>query len=135
MSTIITTNPYTFTVEDNMSIKAVFEDSNATVITIGSEGKSYTSYGNVNWTMNYNGSRIAHGYWRAAYSPEMTIDRQPPFTVEIGKYFSLTTQGSYQGGTMKIKIYSGSTLLTSGTYIQIPASWGGKSLKVNFAFE
>ena len=39
MSTIITTNPYTFTVEDNMSIKAVFENN---VILLDSITCSYT---------------------------------------------------------------------------------------------
>ena len=106
MSTIITTNPYTFTVQDNMSIKAVFEDSNPKVNGYNRTGDNYTYYGTVNWTLSYAGSRIAHG-----------------------KYFSISTSGSYSYGSIKLKVYSGSTLLGSSTSsIQIPDSWGGKLL-------
>lgn len=44
MSTIITTNPYTFTVEDNMSIKAVFENSAGVIKSIESQGVVGTGY-------------------------------------------------------------------------------------------
>jgi hypothetical protein len=128
MSTIITDNPYTFTVEDNMSIKAVFEDSNPKVNGYKRTGNNWTSSGNVDWTLSYAGSRIAHGSYSSAHEPTFTVDRMAPYDVEVGKYFSITTQGYYMYGSIKLKVYSGSALLGSGTSIQIPDAWGGKLL-------
>lgn len=129
MSTIITDNPYTFTVEDNMSIKAVFEDSNPKVNGYNRTGNNYTNYGNVSWTLSYAGSRIAHGSYSNAYEPTFTVDRMAPYDVVVGNYFSISTSGSYSYGSIKLKVYSGSTLLGSSTSsIQIPDSWGGKLL-------
>ena len=44
MSTIITDNPYSFTVEDNMSIKAVFENAAGVIKSIKSQGVVGTGY-------------------------------------------------------------------------------------------
>lgn len=73
MSTIITTNPYTFTVEDNMSIKAVFENAGGTIVSFTKGGAVQTGYSGTFSVALKNGSTTI-GSASCSYNNNITIN-------------------------------------------------------------
>jgi hypothetical protein len=130
MSTIITDNPYTFTVEDNMNINAVFEDSGVEVKGIG--GTGYITSGTASWRMSYNGTDWAHGTLSATSGPSNTYDVSFPRTAEIGGVFKFTRPSTSYGRYIRFHIYRGSTDLygsRDGSWT-VPAELAGKQISI-----
>lgn len=130
MSTIITQNPYTFTVEDNMNINAVFEDSGVEVKGIG--GTGYITGGTASWRMEYNGTIWAHGTLSASSGPSNTYDVSFPRTAEIGGVFKFIRPSTSYGRYIRFHIYQGSTDLygsRDGSWT-VPAELAGKQISI-----
>lgn len=117
MSTIITDNPYTFTVSDNMNINAVFEDNGASLTFVDGKGLwgSSQQLGTYNIDL-YNGNTkvktLATGVWKKMsnnkYGLGWTVNEPLPYIILAGytiKSTSLisgphaTTQYMYKDGT------------------------------------
>lgn len=139
MSTIITQNPYTFTVEDNMNIKAVFEDN---VILLDSITCSYTGTtpavsGTFTNTAYYDDNSIARasatGYGSPGTFSFKIIDGITlPMTLQAGKVIKQTVSNtSYYNYYLQIWDRTTSTKLTSiynnGTYT-LTSSLNGHTL-------
>ena len=67
MSTIITDNPYTFTVQDNMSIKAVFENSAGVIKSISANGVVGTGYSGTCYVYLYSNTGSTIGSATISY--------------------------------------------------------------------
>lgn len=141
MSTVITDNPYTFTVEDNMSIKAVFEDN---VILLDSITCTYTgnsagttgTYTNTAYYDNTSLARASATGWAGGspgnFSFKIVDGITLPMTLQAGKVIKHTVSNTgYYNYYLQIWDRTTSTKLTSiynnGTYT-LQSSLNGHTL-------
>lgn len=145
MSTIITTNPYTFTVEDNMSIKAVFENAAGTIKSVSKGGAIGTDYGGTFSVYMKNGSTtIGTASCTYVKGGNITIDSNSLTGKTFQTGYTLYLNGSgmstnYYGLGAKVYVYvrEGSTSGTikytlkvsskTSTYISFTAEDLGKN--------
>ena len=125
MSTIITTNPYTFTVEDNMSIKAVFENNTGT-ITGAKYNLSANGYGA---TVYLNGT--SKGYF-GKYANGKAYNNVSSFTITVGDILRVVVESF--GPTIYLQDvnnnYSVLASFADETNYTIPSSLMGKSIRI-----
>lgn len=125
MSTIITTNPYTFTVEDNMSIKAVFENNTGTIT-----GAKY------NLSANGYGARVyLNGTDKGSfgkYANGRAYNNVSSFTIKVGDILRVDVQSF--GPTIYLQDvnnnYSVLASFADETNYTIPSSLMGKSIRI-----
>lgn len=118
MSTIITTNPYTFTVEDDMSIKAVFEDDAGKIMAVAAGGNVQSGY-NGSASMSISGVGSVSFHYNGA-SMSKSSDSLTGKTISNGDviYFNATGMATayFQiGGKINFTIREGSA---SGTIVK-----------------
>lgn len=144
MSTIITDNPYTFTVEDNMSINAVFEDA---TLALGSIYNNWGTSSTSNFTYylkvkhNSTSTNIAslecwgayqdpynYSYHSGTVSLKKLVDSS--FVIYPGDVITCTNTNN----TIWLKAGTNSAISFSGTNgYTIPSSWAGTTLKIQWA--
>lgn len=125
MSTIITTNPYTFTVQDNMSIKAVFENNTGTITgakyNLSARGYGATVY--LNGTSKGSFGKYANG---------QSYNNVSSFTIKVGDI--LRVDVSSFSSTIYLQDvnnnYSVLTTFADETNYTIPSSLMGKSIRI-----
>lgn len=108
MSTIITTNPYTFTVEDNMNIKAVFENSTGSLTGVSSSG-AYATVSSGTCYVYFNNSQIATAQ-------------------SMGYGFTVSTTGSFPKtftGSASVAIDCSNMSTSFFNSYKIQVMWGG----------
>lgn len=125
MSTIITQNPYTFTVEDNMSIKAVFENNTGT-ITGAKWGLSANGYGArvyLNGTDKGSFGKYANG---------KSYNSVSSFTIKVGDKLVVDVQ-TFSSTIYLEDVNNNYSVLASfaaGATYTIPSSLMGKSIRI-----
>lgn len=139
MSTIITTNPYTFTVQDNMSIKAVFEDNGITVSSLSGVGGYSPGYGNSTWSFYCGNTKWASGTLRSSSDPTINIKVSFPQVIYGNSNYTFTYSHSSQSSNKYFyaEFKSGNTTLykwrstSSGDTYTPPSSWNGKTITIS----
>lgn len=101
MSTIITTNPYSFTVEDNMNIKAVFEDAGGKIVSFTKGSAVQTGYSGTFSVSLMNGSTTI-GSASCSYNNSITINSN---TLDNKTFYSGYTL-YLNGSSMPYNFYS-----------------------------
>ena len=134
MSTIITDNPYTFTVQDNMSIKAVFENSVGTLQGINTSG-AYVQSSSGTMYINFNGTRVANAY-SSGYGFSVNYDTTFPITFTGSGSVNIDCSNMYTSffNTYKINVQWGGatkTTITSKTYVSVSLDIRSSYLTLN----
>lgn len=123
MSTIITDNPYTFTVADNMSINAVFEDNGASLTFVDGKGLwgSTQQLGTYNIDL-YNGNTkvktLATGVWKKMsnnkYGLGWTVNEPLPYIILAGYTIKSTSLISGSPATRQYMYKDGTNVKSFG---------------------
>lgn len=128
MSTIITQNPYTFTVEDNMSIKAVFENAGVIVQDIRQAG-SFAGYSSESYYLRYGSTLLATWYIGTSGSTITKNGTYPRTLTDTSKSINITLasgSGVFNGKFKIVEVDTGTVLVSKTTSTTINSLLGKK---------